>query len=146
MFNIDIMEANELMVGDHIMFNGSIYQIEEISQNGWVHLTTQGIRVNMSSDYLLEVLEPIQLSTEMLEKNGFKKYDMVSDTYPYNVDEDGNMHYSLMDGDKKVLWGWWQPDGTYLLPSNCTEWITLRYVHELQHILRLVGYEKEIVL
>ena len=32
------MKANELCVGSFVEFDGSIYMIEEISRNGWVHI------------------------------------------------------------------------------------------------------------
>ena len=67
---------------------------------------------------------------------------MVSDTPPYDKDEEGNMHFSLND----KFWGWWQPNNTFLIPANGLGWIELKYVHELQHALRLCRIKKVITL
>lgn len=89
-------------------------------------------------------IEPISLTAEILEKNGFVKYYGVSDTPPYDKDEEGNMYYSFK-GEHK-FWGWWQPDNTYYIPANAMGDIVIKYLHELQHALRLAGIKKTIEL
>ena len=92
----------------------------------------------------MDTICPIPLTAEILEKNGFVKGEEVSDTPPYDQDEEGNMYYSFR-GELK-FWGWWQPDNTYYIPANAMGDIIIRYVHELQHALRLAGIEKTIEL
>jgi len=88
------------------------------------------------------LLQPIPLTAEILEKNGFVKYNEVSDTPPYDKDEEGNMYYSYK-GEHK-FWGWWQPNNVYFIPINAMLDLEIKFVHELQHALRLCGINKEI--
>ena len=86
--------------------------------------------------------EPIPLTPEILEKNGFEKALQLSDIEPFDTDEEGNKYYSY----NKTLWGWWQPDNIFCIPANGLGWLNIKYVHELQHALRLCGIEKTIEL
>lgn len=141
------MKANELMIGDYIMFNKDIYKIEEISKKGWAHIIYNDeseCRVALSSDYILDDITPIPLTPEILEKNGFVKYNEVSDTPPYDKDEEGNMYYSYK-GEHK-FWGWWQPNNVYYIPINAMIDLEIKFIHELQHALRLCGIDKELEL
>ena len=69
-------------------------------------------------------IEPIPLTAEILEKNGF-----------------------VQDGES-----WWYKDFRIVLSSSkgvslvCGRQIKFCYVHELQHALRLCGIDKEIIL
>ena len=69
-------------------------------------------------------IEPIPLTAEILEKNGF-----------------------VLDGES-----WWYKDFRIVLSSSkgvslvCGRQIKFCYVHELQHALRLCGIDKEIIL
>jgi hypothetical protein len=67
------MKTTELMIGDYVKYQGHIYIVEEISAKGWVHLIYPdiGIRVNITSDYIINLLEPIPLTAEILKRNGF---------------------------------------------------------------------------
>lgn len=58
------MKPTELKIGDYVKYQGHIYIVEEISAKGWVHLIypETKIRVNMASDYIIDLLEPISLS------------------------------------------------------------------------------------
>ena len=84
-------------------------------------------------------LEPIPLTPGILEKIGFVKSMQISDTEPYDVDEEGNMHFSY----NEVFWGWWQPNNIFCIPANGLGWLNIKYVHQLQHALRLCGIKKE---
>jgi len=148
------MKANELMVGDWVCYNAPnkyYTKVEEIrcKDKGEIYYI-RGYRDSedpsserlVFGDFNMDILHPIPLTPEILEKNGFVKASMVSDTPSYDKDEEGNMHFSL----NEKFWGWWQPNNTFLIPANGLGWIELKYVHELQHALRLGNIEKEIVL
>jgi hypothetical protein len=89
-----------------------------------------------------EYLEPIPLTPEILEKNGFKKAPQISDTEPFDTDEEGNKHYSY----NTTFWGWFQPDNIFCIPANGLGWLNIKYVHQLQHALRFARIKKEIIL
>lgn len=131
------MKANEVMLGDWVMLtdpihNGEKVQVKEIHSDDYI--TVDGGIVPM--------FEPIPLTAEILEKNGFVKGNEVSDYPPFDIDEEGNMYYSYK-GEHK-FWGWWQPNNIYFIPANAMGNLDIEFVHELQHALRLAGILKEI--
>ena len=67
------MEATDLMIGDYVEYQGHNYNIEEISAKGWVHLIhpETKTRLNLTSDYIIDLLEPIPLTKEIFEKMDF---------------------------------------------------------------------------
>ena len=130
------MEVTELMVGDYVEYQGYNYIIEEISAKGWVHLAhpEAKIRINMTSDYIINLLKPIPLTKEILEKNGFTQcitapcgyykapiYDMFDILFHISEDAyEDTWHVEIFtDHD----------DNNFVLFNLC-------YVHEFQHILR----------
>lgn len=142
------MEVTELMVRDWVLYKGESYQIRQLGIYG---VDRDGedypaVCVGKPKGVGLIVerneIEPIPLTPEILEKNGFVKSMQVSDTDPYDVDEEGNMHFSY----NEVFWGWWQPNNIFCIPANGLGWLNIKYVHQLQHLLRLCGIEKEIIL
>ena len=140
------MKANELMVGDWVIFHDSGYasdgttweenrvcQIDSIDEDvrvkwydesgykeDWPHVST-------------ELLSPIPLTSGILKKNGFeyfhKNYSSLSYNHPF----------------KLKMTNWPDENGLGGLWTICNI-IEIRFVHQLQHALRLCGIEKEIVL
>lgn len=83
-------------------------------------------------------IKPIPLTVEILEKNGLEK-DNHGRLYGEYFDEDVNscLEISVDDKTGEIWWSY-----------NWDEYriIRLRYVHELQHALRLCGITREIIL
>lgn len=121
-----------VMVNDWVMFKGLYYQVTEISRKGWVHLSYDGTIVSMSSDYLLEELQPVPITPEILGRNGFKPtqhgYVIAEDYYDITIRE-------------------WS-DSIWVFRYESTEMniphtqIVFGFVHELQHALRLCGLDE----
>ena len=136
------MKAEELMLGDYIMFNKNIYIIEEISKKGWVHLIYNDgskCRVALSNDYILDEITPIPITAEILENNGFG----------YKEEDDYLTHYYLGDGwylDNPDLHIGTYNEGVYWLNYCDNAIYGIKYIHQLQHALRLCRIEKEIEL
>ena len=132
------MKAEELMIGDYVQLNGSPYVIEEMSKKGWVHITDQvhNLRVQMSTDYILDFIEGIPLTVEILESNGFEKkghrYGIYDDYFDFEMYE-----YN---------------DGTWLVSYHCCEMslpdeqVLIFHVHQLQHFMRHCGIDKVLKL
>jgi hypothetical protein len=87
-------------------------------------------------------IRPIPLTEEILVKNGFKKQEDVNE-WSYYKSKDGKGQYMIL----------WSMDYNYLEIGSYTEEFgefnrlgVMRYVHQLQHALRLCGVEKEIEL
>lgn len=127
------------MIGDWLLWDKTLPCI--VTTIGCDYIETTKCGITLAESHLLR---PIPLTTEILEKNGFVKYNEVSDTPPYDKDEEGNMYYSFK-GEHK-FWGWWQPNNVYLIPVNAMIDLEIKYVHELQHALRLCGINKEITI
>lgn len=123
------MKIQDLSVGDWVrvinQFDAQIYGYH--CESGSLSLKTrQGHLVY----YRLEDINPIPLTPEILEKNGFVKEE----------DEDGSKRYSLIEGGTKFSLGYARSVFQWTFP------IDVRYVHELQHFLRICGVGKEIEL
>ena len=133
------MKASELMVGDWVFTRGQIEQVTSIYDG---YICTE--HYEYSHDYYFE---PIPITPEILEKNGFMycksdggfclpttisygNWDV--DVILFNVTDEyrnNQLHIGTPDDSITIL---------HLMECN--------HVHELQHALRLCGIEKEIVL
>ena len=92
-----------------------------------------------------DYIKGVELTEEILEANGFKRGDNISEEEPHDLDEEGNAYYHLGDDygiDVPHLWGWYK-DGVMTFPTNFAAWINVRYVHELQRLMRTVGLVDE---
>ena len=115
------MKANELMIGDWVIgCSGEPFKI--------------GI---IDPDFLYwNEVQPIPLTPEILEKNGFEYKEKELGLYgvttaPHYVRDDVPFEV-FCDGEPFAIW--------FKEPVN------IKFVHELQHALRLCGIEKEIEL
>ena len=103
------MKATDLMIGDYVVNT-------EFGKNDIDKIETlepRRVWLEHGKTYVpIEFIEPIPLTTEILEKNGFKFGTLFK-----------------FHGDI-----WWYHG------------IKIEKVHELQHVLRLFGIKKEIVL
>ena len=133
------MKINELMIGDWVMDGKNIAQITSITCDGIIETT-----FNESSN--IEVIEPIPLTLEILEKNEFVANKHV---YPYP-------YYEYINEEDKLKVGFAFPQGnrtSYKEPwvfidseYVFVEHLPCIYVHQLQHALRFCGIDKNIEL
>ena len=136
------MEINELQIGDWVYSTFTLSKLPckvtylRLHESGYGSVETTNI-IGVKD---ITSLSPILLTPEILEKNGFERAPQVSDIEPFDTDEEGNKHYSY----NKTFWGWLQPDNIFCIPANGMGWLYLKYVHQLQHALRLYGISKEI--
>ena len=122
------MKANELMIGDWVLYNETPQQILEISGiDDEVYLETDEL-VHQSE------IQPIPLTPEILEKNGFVEWRDKCYRWEY---ADGV--YINADFTEEEPWAHIS-NRCYSATPVC------RYVHEFQHALRLCEIKKEIVL
>ena len=131
------MKANELMIGDWVRFLDdqdcfTDNKVEGIDELG--NILVSGLpdeEYNIVEEPVwtaAECFEPIPLTPEILEKNGFKEYN----GYGYA----GNKGYYLkgfyINHDFSIR----------IANINCK----VNFIHELQHALKLCGIEKTIEL
>lgn len=132
------MKANELMIGDWVASEHEYLRVEELLE-GIVKLSG-----NQGSVY--HRLEPIPLTAEILAKNGWivreaNKMGVVIFT----------QHFEFCDKllgikDSIVSRIDCDPYGDFHYMCNGKSFCYINSVHELQHVLPLLGIDKKIVL
>lgn len=132
------MKANELMIGDYVRFKHGIDKVVGVS---WVPGLVDCAWFAASATLFPESVEdvnPIPLTPEILEKNGFKEISCGT-SYVYGLTDD---YYTIaIDELSDSIWRVEYLNREFNLPL-CRN--TVSFVHELQHALRLYGIEKEI--
>ena len=140
------MKAEELMIGDWVHYRGTNIQVTSLydkggsNEIGWSD--KESVWVNGSN------VEPIPLTPEILEKNGFETED--------------NAHFSIQGQDNILeLLLVESPFDSYTFDIVRTErtvnkcnqrcyidryFASIDYVHQLQHALKLCGINKDILL
>jgi hypothetical protein len=144
------MKPTDLQIGDYVKYLGNVYIVEEISAKGWVHLIypKTKARLNLASDYIINLLEPIPLTAEILERNGFllkgkkgkkdisdsayKQWSFIKSTSRITVTFFQNLWMIDVRNNGKVKS---KPIRmvNYLIDGNRA------YLHDLQHALRSGG-------
>ncbi len=123
------MKANELMLGDwvecsnaHVRVEGLASSTIQVKKERFMYAATEG------------QINPIPLTKEILERNGL---DLQFGPTWFPEDENGELEITWFETYKIARW-----------TINGNEyWIkNLRYVHELQHAIKLCGFEKDIIL
>lgn len=143
------MKANELMIGDlvkvrHLNRIGKVYRLD--CANG----ETNGLVALIDGDFDHSDIDPIPITPEILEKNGFR-LTKAADRYWWAIDgtRDGAMvEITLYNPDVhgvKVLTKI-HTQSSHEIGVNTVRSCDIESVHELQHALRLCGIDKEIVL
>lgn len=116
-------------------------KVEELMIGDWIHVSSpmidSNVRVDLDTLSMMELeleiikYEPIPLTPEILEKNGWKEL-YYADDYA-NEEVEGISLWVSEDGKNS----WWWHAGVELV-------VAINYVHELQHALKLCGIDKEI--
>jgi len=130
------MKAEDLMVGDRVFLFGDESVKVDCIGNVEVYLSDEnGIDWRVTYDHI----KPIPLTSESLEKNGFgyiKEDESLKHFYPGEECYCKNMDLHIGTNKK----------GAYWLNYLCNSIYGIRYVHELQHALKLCGIDLEIKL
>ena len=143
----------ELMLGDWVKPFGSnegVYaKITSITPNRIDIVTTNGNPHHATADYI----KPIPLTPEILEKNGFH-INGIKEKMPTIIDDwsDDTYVWSRQETpDEKMMVSVYMDDiNNFFVEIICqychVDGIHIRYVHELQHTLKLCGIKKTIKL
>lgn len=122
------MDARELMIGDIVMYDPNVFAEDEYEP----HHKCYAKKIESGEDIDLSIegcYEPIPLTREMLELNGFK----MRERFQYSEDEWIESFVNL-ECTFKVLFS--DKDG--FLWNGCD----INYIHELQQALRLAGFKE----
>jgi hypothetical protein len=135
------MKANELMVDDWVLWKGKPVQVASVSGVKYSFGQIDVTLAHCNDKKLLEThdiksIQPIPLTPEILEKNGFVKQD--DGWYKITLEENNLVGVQNFEN---VSWIF----GAIVFP-NLIDHLGINYVHELQHALKLCKIDKKIVL
>ena len=128
------MKATELMIGDIVYITpdktGRVCTVNR-SNTGSSFVLVKDERYTHS----LVNVTPIPLTTEILEKNGFKGEDYLI----LELDEFSYLEYYPFEGRLRKIWHGIDEWNNHSDTKDITFQYHCKYVHELQHALRLCG-------
>jgi hypothetical protein len=147
------MKTNELMVGNYLTFKDCLQdeekvliKVEQINQDGTILASIDG---NDSLDCIGidEDTVGIPITDEILEKNGFKNIkeridgecDSFSNLFELNEDVVLGKHEDLYEVCCEKWNGDWDVYDHHTV-------FAIRHLHQLQIVLNIMGFEKEIDL
>lgn len=129
------MDYKELMCGDWV----KVEQITEVINAKVLGVYKDGINyevdysgVKATNQIHTDYVSPIKLTEEILVKNGFDKDERSRYFHVYTLDIKGSYDFDIC---------WSSVNG-----FNYEGDVMLTYVHQLQHLMRLCGIEKSIIL
>ena len=134
------MKVSEIQIGDYVNYRGQIIKVTSLydkggsNEVGWSD--KESVWVNADN------VEPIPLTPEILEKNGFVTNDEQGNWKGYRI-------YSLFNTNKSCIFmlKLYEKDSIVEISLDMSPYyIVFKFVHQLQHALRLCGIEKEIIL
>lgn len=137
------MEKKDLMIGDWVQYAQNYYTEKKgiWSEVYYGRVCSVGllyIKVDRGSVAIEpEIIQPIPLTAEILEKNGFRNigghwYDDAADYYELEVEAYSDSIWRVIYHNTEFNIG--------------DERVFVSHIHELQHALRLFGIKKEIEL
>lgn len=147
------MEAKELMVGDWVLYNPNVFIEDEYEPPKVCYPK----KINSGEDLDLAIegcYAPIPLTPEILERIGFTvEEDPIYEECYVDVDAIEQTYTAKMKcGDVKNRYAEirYETDEKNIDVLVGKPWqrvqMKIEYVHELQHIMRLLGIGKEIIL
>ena len=128
------MKKSELKLGDRVLVGGSPIKIDELIE-GINTLSVYDDETNEIKDYSYDELTPIPLTSEILEKNGWREDDELWDIdYTF-----GQLHIEFFSNGKEIEAMVSVTDGRDVC---CLRQI--KYIHELQHLLWALGIDDDL--
>lgn len=132
------MKVCDLMVGDLVLHDGKVIRVDAVHKRkiGY-HKTKDKLTWLFCGQF-----EPIPLTPEILEKNGFRVEHNIGFYALIGIDDRVELQNDKEYMNSNNEWYVHIDSEDYCTIANCE----LTYVHELQHILRLCKIDKEIVV
>jgi hypothetical protein len=136
------LRISDLSVGDWVKDNyGNYVKVEGIWLGSNFNYHVDARRDGIIGTIVPCNIHPIPITSEILEKNGWRviEKEVLGDEYEYDGEKRVWDDYSIDICETKpgVFWYSWRTE--YYM------W-RLEYVHQLQHLIRLAGVDKEINL
>lgn len=130
------MEQNELkrLMVDDWVYNTHNRQNEQVQQ-----ILELGVMLDYNDIYSADDIEPVKLTPEILERNGFTNY---GESWYIPTKNDEDIHIMIGFHRRENVIDVWQN----LKVSYRKTTVNKLYVHQLQQVLRICGVKKEIKL
>lgn len=138
------LKISDLSVGDWVQDNsGNYVKVEGIWQGCDFNYHVDVLRNGVIGTNVPCNIHPIPITVEVLEKNGWRiiEKEVLGEDYEYSGGErvwyNGDNMIDICEQKQGVFWH-----------STSNEYYhhRLYYVHQLQHLMRLYGVDKEITL
>ncbi len=126
------MEAKDLIIDSYVYFNCLDGNKLIVKVTGYKDGIVYGISKNSSHSVNINKVEPILLTPKIMEKMGFN-YIPEDGTY-------GIFRIELSYG--YYLYIYYDEDNSKFVLLLDEEW-EIKYLHQLQYLIRILGYEKE---
>lgn len=135
------IRCRDLMLGDWITNrNGFPMQITNVGED-YAYATFEGLEGDpWEYDDKDCQPSPIEITHEMLGANGWIVYDsrvLINLGSSISIKDEGNIHLEFKEGELSVWLDYENSDGEY---ANIL--VPCKYVHQLQHALRLCGLDE----
>lgn len=142
------MNATDLMLGDYIQIEDEIGNLitDYICDIGYIpQWNDLGVRTCKCGNEWLRESEiiPLLLTPEILEKNGFSLNREETDSTIQNVYRHYTEFFNFPLGSGFYI-EYDTVDNVFWITDHA--FIKFKYVHEFQHVLKLCGINKEIIL
>ena len=130
------VSIDNLMVNDWVSINDQFYRIMAIKKNGHMKLYEihKGYELSpeFNSSYLIKFIQPIELTADIFKKIG------LSNMANYVVFDTDNWYIKLGEwlADNNIT----KDNKMALIPQKAAP----KYVHELQHLFKLLNIDKNI--
>lgn len=143
------MIISEVSIGDWVKLNydisyktgESLYtnvRITSINEDGTINVS-----MHDGDGWDSDLIYPIPITKELLEKNGFKRENLITSYNHYiGIDNRVSLNDDFYSINSINMWNVHIDSEYYCTIANCE----LTYVHELQHLLRLCKIDKEIII
>lgn len=134
------MKATDLMIGDWV---GRVFDdkriIEDYRQVDWIRTGEIGMRYRKV--WSIGCIEPIPLTPEILEKNGFERSVLIPSKFYRNIDNERLIfcpHSSCYD----LGYVHWNESNDADIMHRLEVQQPIMYIHQMQHALRLCGLDE----
>ena len=138
------MDCKDLTIGNYVMYNGVTKIVDAVYlYSVSAHDPSEEWSILEAKTYPVDDIEPIELTEDILVKNGFERCDY-NNKY-FIIDDVINLITpKWRGGTEYYACAWYQDEFGDLVQH--IEICKCAYVHQLQHLLRLCGIEKELTI
>lgn len=149
------METKHLTKDDLVYYNGKPVRINDLWQDFLQNLQTKDTENHQNKHIIWDLrsdkIAPIEISEDILLKSNFKKATTYDEGEFYYSKEDSEYYYNIRMCYRPTKNQWNIHTERFNVGENSKYFLRefdgcIKYVHELQHVLKAVGIEKEVIV